>query len=359
MTTAVPATDFTLSPNNFAKRLLAWFDVHGRHDLPWQHNTTPYRVWVSEIMLQQTQVSTVIPYYQRFMDKFSTVEQLANAKQDEVLSLWTGLGYYARARNLHKAAQQIVLQYQGEFPQTIDELTQLAGIGRSTAAAILSISQNLPEAILDGNVKRVLARLYAIEQPPSAARDKQMWALAEQLTPNYRNADYTQAIMDLGATLCKRGQPNCDACPFNDACLAYKKGIAKSLPVGKKPKPLPIKSTFILLLQNPQGEVLLEQRPPSGLWGGLWCPLEVDQLNELPKLLTQKQLITRSQTTLNTFRHTFSHFHLDITPVLVRVEFAQAVSDSNQQWVSYNNSKNLGLAAPIKKLLKALNTHKK
>lgn len=354
MKTAVPAIDFAMPFADFAPRLLTWFDQHGRHDLPWQHNTTPYRVWVSEIMLQQTQVTTVIPYYLRFMDKFPSVQQLAAASIDEVLSLWTGLGYYARARNMHRAAQQVIEQHQGELPQTLDALSQLSGIGRSTAAAILSISHNQPQAILDGNVKRVLARLFAIEQPPSAKRDQHMWALAEHLTPHQRNADYTQAIMDLGATLCRRGQPDCARCPFNDVCLAHKKGIAKQLPVGKKRQPLPVKSTIMLLLKNEQGDILLEQRPPVGLWGGLWCPPEIPHLDQLLVLLQQHQLVARTQQSLTPFRHTFSHFHLDITPVLLDVQQPKQVADSRVQWISCHDSQMLGLAAPVKKLLEQL-----
>ena len=343
--------DLPVAPLDFAKRLLAWFDLHGRHDLPWQKHITPYRVWVSEIMLQQTQVATVIPYYQRFMARFPDIQSLARAPQDEVLALWTGLGYYARARNLHKAAQQVMTNHQGRFPTTLADLTELAGIGRSTAGAILSIACGARGVILDGNVKRVLTRFMNWDAPPSASFDQQLWQLAERLTPEKRNADYTQAIMDLGATLCKRGQPACARCPFVDACLGHQQGRAAALPTGKKRKALPEKSTFMLLLENAQGELLLTQRPPVGLWGGLWCPPELGSLDELPDLLQKFGLEGATPTRLPTFRHTFSHFHLDITPLLLTVASARQVADSSHQWVLPKNSLRLGLAAPVKKLL--------
>lgn len=351
MKTAVPVTDLPLPPAEFSRRLLSWFDDHGRHDLPWQKDITPYRVWVSEIMLQQTQVATVIPYYQRFMARFPDVTSLAAASQDDVLALWTGLGYYARARNLHKAAQQVVHDHQGEFPTSLDELTSLAGIGRSTAGAIRSIACGQRGVIMDGNVKRVLARFMAIDAPPSTNREQQLWQLADTLTPTERNADYTQAIMDLGATLCKRGLPDCRRCPFADVCLGLQLGTAKALPVGKAPKSLPQKSTFMLLLQNAQGEVLLEQRPPVGLWGGLWCPPQLDDLAQLPDLLRQLGLSDGKTEPLPAFRHTFSHFHLDITPVLVQTRQITAIADSNLKWVTPEHTDTLGLAAPVKKLL--------
>lgn len=351
MKTAVRATDLPLAPAEFSRRLLTWFDQHGRHDLPWQKDISPYRVWVSEIMLQQTQVATVIPYYQRFMARFPDVASLAAAHQDEVLALWTGLGYYARARNLHKAARQVMNDHQGKFPTSLDDLTSLAGIGRSTAGAIRSIACGERGVILDGNVKRVLARFMAIDVPPSASREQQLWQLADSLTPSERNADYTQAVMDLGATLCKRGLPDCRRCPFTDACLGLKLGIARELPVGKARKSLPEKSTFMLLLQNAQGELLLEQRPPAGLWGGLWCPPQLDDLAQLPELLRRLGLNGGRPESLPTFRHTFSHFHLDITPVLVQTSEASAIAEGNQQWVAPERTDALGLAAPVKKLL--------
>lgn len=352
----MPATSLSLPAGVFAERLLAWFDQHGRHDLPWQQDITPYRVWVSEIMLQQTQVATVIPYFERFMQRFPRVDDLAAAPLDDVLHLWTGLGYYARGRNLHKAARQIVADFHDQLPDSLDALVSLAGIGRSTAGAILSIAYGQQATILDGNVKRVLTRISAIDSPPSSARDKQLWALAECFTPGYRNPDYTQAIMDLGATLCRRGQPNCSSCPFNDVCLGHKQGIAKNLPVGKKRKALPEKATFMLLLKNHAGEVLLEQRPPAGLWGGLWCPPQIDTLDTLPELFTRLGLnafegSVSAGVTGSCFRHTFSHFHLDVTPVTIEVTETTAIGDNRRRWVDPAQPGQLGLAAPVKKLL--------
>lgn len=349
------ATEAPLSPplsaSDFGQRLLCWFDRYGRHDLPWQKNISPYRVWVSEIMLQQTQVTTVIPYFERFMQRFPDVATLAAAEQDEVLHLWTGLGYYARARNLHQAAKQVVNQHQGRLPHSVDGLCQLAGIGRSTAGAIVSIAQRRRAVILDGNVKRVLTRLVALDAPPSVARERQLWQLADTLTPDQRPADYTQAIMDLGATLCRRGQPDCQQCPFVDSCLAHSQGIAKQLPVGKKRKPLPEKSTYMLLLSNDAGELLLEQRPPAGLWGGLWCPPQLDSFDQLDSLLAHHGLSANRQQRQASFRHTFSHFHLDITPVLIEVSPSAKIADSDCRWVDPRHLDGIGLAAPVKKLL--------
>jgi A/G-specific adenine glycosylase len=335
----------------FAHRLLAWFDLNGRHDLPWQKDITPYRVWVSEIMLQQTQVAAVIPYFERFMTRFPTVSKLAAANVDEVLNLWTGLGYYARARNLHKAAQQVMEQHDGQIPQTLVELTMLTGIGRSTAGAILSIAFGQRATILDGNVKRLLTRLAAIDSPPSASREQQLWQLAECLTPDYRHADYTQAIMDMGATLCRRSTPECNRCPFQDVCLGHQAGVAPLLPVGKRRKPLPEKTTFMLLLKNPDGRIWLEQRPPTGLWGGLWCLPQIDNMKQLDGLLVSLGLDAKEQQTLMRFRHTFSHFHLDITPVLLAVRLQTQVADRQGLWTDAARLASLGLAAPVKRLL--------
>ena len=332
---------------DFAGRLLDWFDQHGRKHLPWQQDITAYRVWVSEIMLQQTQVATVIPYYERFMSVYPTVDRLADASEDEVLHLWTGLGYYARARNLHKTAKQVVRDYNGEFPITVDELESLPGIGRSTAGAIVAISTNTRAAILDGNVKRVLARCFAIEGwPGSTTTQKALWAKAEELTPDTRVADYTQAIMDLGATVCVRSSPVCEACPFNATCIAKASGQIESLP-GKKPrKELPVRETTMLVIENAAGEFLLEKRPSEGLWGGLWSFPESDPVDwglkdEGAKLLT--------------FRHTFTHFHLDITPLHVQLRSAiPQVQDRQTCWYSPTNPEAIGLTKPATRLIKEL-----
>lgn len=254
----------------FADKVLVWFDQHGRKDLPWQQNPTPYRVWVSEIMLQQTQVATVIPYYERFMQRFPDVQTLADAPQDDVLKHWEGLGYYSRARNLHKTAQQVRDEYAGAFPTTLPSMEALAGIGRSTAAAILSLSHGQREAILDGNVKRVLARYHAIAGWSGEPRTlKQLWEHAEQHLPASRNADYTQAMMDMGATLCTRSKPLCLLCPLQDGCQAFQQGRPHDYP-GKRPKKnLPEKSAIALLLRNHDGELLLQHRPPHRHLGRL------------------------------------------------------------------------------------------
>ena len=343
--------------NTFSKRLLRWFDQHGRKDLPWQQTREPYGIWISEIMLQQTQVSTVIPYYKRFMARFPDISSLASAEQDEVLHLWTGLGYYARARNLHKAAQQIVHQHNGMFPQTHEAVQALPGIGRSTAGAILAFAHGQRHAILDGNVKRVLTRYQAIDGwPGSKPVETRLWQLAELYTPVDRVADYTQAIMDLGATLCRRGQPNCAACPQQTDCEALASGEVGRYPTAKPRKTLPEKTTAMLLIQDGQ-RVLLQQRPPTGIWGGLWslpeCPLDKD-----PHAWGQAQLglTLSSEAALPVISHTFSHFRLHITPIPARLVGEACKIMEQPQWVWYNlrQPPALGLAAPVKRLLDSL-----
>ena len=257
--------------DHIADALLAWFDQHGRKDLPWQTNRTPYRVWISEIMLQQTQVSTVIPFYERFMAQLPTVQDLAAAAEDTVLHLWTGLGYYARARNLHRCAKQVCALHSGVFPNALAGLEALPGIGRSTAGAILSLAMDARAPILDGNVKRVLARYHAVEGwPGQRAVSDTLWSHAEHLTPQKRVADYTQAIMDLGATLCMRSKPNCRACPLSRRCQALAEDRVQELPTKKKAPAKPIRQARFFVLRLPDNRVLLEQRQQSGLWGGLW-----------------------------------------------------------------------------------------
>ena len=345
---------------NFSTRLLGWFAQHGRKDLPWQQNPTPYRVWVSEIMLQQTQVTTVIPYFERFMQRFPDVLRLANAAQDEVLHLWTGLGYYARGRNLHKAAQQIRDLYSGEFPTQLEQVIQLPGIGPSTAGAILSLSQGQGHAILDGNVKRVLARYHAIEGwPGTPSIEKELWQLAEQHTPKQNNAAYTQAIMDLGATVCRRSKPLCPICPQNQTCAALAQNIQNQLPTPRPKKTLPCKTTTMLMLDNGRGELLLQQRPPAGIWGGLWSFPELTQTAPSDAEIQQwclEQLgheIKISQR-WPVLRHTFSHFHLDIEPVWLRSTRQDQIADSNSAWYSASAPTSIGLAAPVKQLLERI-----
>lgn len=338
----------------FSAAVLTWFDQHGRKHLPWQQNIDAYRVWLSEVMLQQTQVATVIPYFEKFTARFPTVHDLAAAPLDDVLHLWTGLGYYARARNLHACAKQVVVEYGGEFPRTVEGLAALPGIGRSTAGAICSITWNRPAPILDGNVKRVLARFYAVEGwPGQTAVANALWSLAETHTPRQRNADYSQAMMDLGATLCTRSRPQCAACPLQDHCQARAVGNPEAYP-GKKPrKEKPVRQLQMLMLQNPRGEILLEQRPAQGIWGGLWSfpelatdtdPLDHARDHWGPALLEE---------TWATYRHTFSHYHLDIIPVWLQLEQApQGIrADDRLLWYDPDRPPSVGLAAPVKRLL--------
>lgn len=338
-----------------SKALLKWFDQYGRHDLPWQHPITAYRVWLSEVMLQQTQVTTVIPYFQRFIKQFPTIIDLANADLDTVLHLWSGLGYYARGRNLHKAAQMIRDQFAGEFPIEFHDIVALPGIGRSTAGAIASIALKQRYPILDGNVKRVLTRYAAIAGYPG---DKQvadkLWQLADQLTPNERIADYTQAIMDLGATVCTRSKPKCSLCPLQQQCQAYQTNSVKDYP-GKKPKKtIPIRKTVMVIARSDE-QVLLQQRPTTGIWGGLWSfpEMELDDIALWCKRHNVK-IIERQQ--WSTFRHTFSHYHLDITPIILDVAATSLnVMDSDQIiWYNINQPDARGLSAPVKKLLESL-----
>lgn len=347
-----------LTTLNFSEQVLAWFDQHGRKDLPWQQAISPYRVWLSEIMLQQTQVATVIPYFERFIERYPDVTSLACAHQDEVLHLWTGLGYYSRARNLHKTAQRIVDDYNGEFPSDVDNLSSLPGIGRSTAGAITAIAFQKSAAILDGNVKRVLARHFAIDGWPGNGNVmKQLWTIAEQLKPEHRIADYTQAMMDLGATLCTRSKPQCQRCPLQQSCQAYKDGAQTNFP-GKKPKKiLPVKTTQLLMIENLNGEWLLEKRPSQGIWGGLWSfpQLDIDEAAE-PFLATFIEAEHYSSQAWPSYRHTFSHYHLDITPVHITLIKAHTPQCAQQQQLWYNSTHDnrIGLAAPVKKLLEAL-----
>lgn len=344
---------------DFALRLLKWWDKNGRKDLPWQQDSDPYKIWLSEIMLQQTQVTTVIPYFERFIERFPSVRDLAVAEQDEVLHLWSGLGYYARARNLHAAAKKIVDDFSGTFPAAQAELESLPGVGRSTAGAIRAQAFELPSAILDGNVKRVLTRLEGIEDwPGSSAVEKQLWALSESLLPKERLRDYTQAIMDLGATLCTRSKPDCDNCPFQNDCVAKRGELQKQIPASKPKKTKPVRETVFLLLRNPHGQLLLEKRPPIGIWGGLWSFPEAEFENHQSRL--QQLNVTQvngNGTWLDKGSHIFSHFQLDYLPLLVEVDlsFSKQVSEASQQiWYSDALSNEIGLAAPVARLLKQI-----
>lgn len=334
---------------NFAKSLLTWFDQHGRHDLPWQKNMTPYRVWVSEIMLQQTQVKTVIPYYLRFMKSFPTVQSLANATQEQVLAHWAGLGYYARGRNLHKSAQVIMTKYQGNFPQTYDDIIELSGIGRSTAGAVLSLSLQRRMPILDGNVKRVLCRFDAVKSwSGNKETESTLWARADELTPIKRFKDYTQAIMDLGATVCTRSQPKCTICPVAKDCDAKNANKVVEFPYPKPKKVIPTKEKYFLILQSKEGLLGLVQRPQKGIWGGLWSLIEFDSIALLEVYLEQRQL-EKTYQTLTQFKHTFSHYHLLMTPVLVQSKKCEI---EGVRWFEKEALTGVGLPAPVKKILR-------
>ncbi|MBE4593641.1 A/G-specific adenine glycosylase [Vibrio navarrensis] len=342
----------------FANAILKWYDAYGRKNLPWQQNKTAYSVWLSEIMLQQTQVATVIPYYQRFLQRFPSVTDLANAEQDEVLHLWTGLGYYARARNLHKAAKIVAQQYQGEFPTDIEQMNALPGIGRSTAAAVLSSVYKQPHAILDGNVKRTLSRAFAVEGwSGQKAVENQLWQLAEAHTPQQDVDKYNQAMMDMGAMICTRSKPKCSLCPVADLCVAQKQGNPLDYP-GKKPKKeKPTKQTWFVMLHH-DNQVWLEQRPQSGIWGGLFCfPQQPeDNLSDLLAKRGIRDEHIRTQQTLIAFRHTFSHYHLDITPILLDLSKQPDVimEAGNGLWYNLAHPESIGLAAPVKQLLESL-----
>ncbi len=340
---------------SFATRILRWYKKYGRHDLPWQQPRSLYRVWLAEIMLQQTQVKTVIPYYQNFLRVFPSLKRLADASQDDVLARWAGLGYYTRARNLHTAAQLIQQEHKGRLPRDFDTLLALPGIGRSTAAAILSQALDQRHVILDGNVKRVLARYHAIDGwPGSPAVEQQLWRLAEQHTPQNNNADYTQAIMDLGATLCRRGQPNCVSCPLACDCAALAQGRVSELPTPRPRKRLPVKAARMLLLADKSGAILLEKRPPSGIWGGLWSLPEFAMDEDIVTTCERRWGIRVQDSDDGTLlRHSFSHYHFDITPCRVRVHNrgVSVQGSAALQWFQPAGSTLPGLAAPVKRIL--------
>ena len=342
---------------NFAKSLLAWHTNHGRHDLPWQHPRTAYRVWVSEIMLQQTQVSTVIKYFDAFMLKFPTLNDLACSPSEQVMQLWAGLGYYSRARNLHKSAQICQVQFDAQLPKTFAELMALPGIGRSTAGAILSQAHGLPFAILDGNVKRVLTRFHAIKgDSNSSAIQTQLWQHAESHLPSTKLANYTQALMDLGATVCARSKPNCANCPLTKHCQALQSNSVADYPSKKARKTIPKRETHALILISESNEILLEQRPNHGIWGGLFSLPEVSDSEQAKVFVKQFIKQSKNAVELSAITHQFSHFQLTIKPSLWRNCARKAqIRDNNQyQWIAYNQLIQIGLPAPIKKLLQDL-----
>ncbi len=298
----------------FSERLLTWFEQHGRHDLPWQVTDDPYKVWVSEIMLQQTQVKTVLQYFDRFMQRFPTVQDLGNARWDEVAPYWAGLGYYARARNLHKAAGMVAKK--GKFPENLDEWMELSGVGRSTAGALMSLGLRQFGVIMDGNVKRVLSRYFALEgDSTSSAFIKNIWQIAESLTPQTRAHDYNQAIMDLGATICTPKKPLCLYCPMHNDCAAFKQNRVLELPQKPTRKATPTRHATVLMIQHNQ-QFLWQQRPPEGLWGGLWCLPVIE--HDLEQLLTDLGL--ENGTLSQKIRHTFTHFHWELQAIHFGIE---------------------------------------
>ncbi len=345
----------TARPQDLAPALLPWFDAHGRRDLPWQVDPTPYRVWVSEVMLQQTQVETVKPYYQRFMTRFPDVGALAAAAQDEVMRLWSGLGYYARARNLHRAARRVVEQHGGDLPTTLEALVALPGIGRSTAGAIRALSCNERHPILDGNVKRVLARVFAVEEPPdSAAGLRALWALAEAATPQARVAAYTQAIMDLGATTCARASPACGRCPLAAICEAFASGRTGEIPAARRRVPRRLETAHLVLVTAAR-RVLLERRPPRGIWGGLFAPPQFADAAAACAFVAARFPKAAATHRLPTLRHAFTHFDLDIEPWVVRLPGRKArVAEGEARWHELAALDAVGLPAPVARLLEEL-----
>lgn len=341
---------------SFASALLDWFDHHGRHDLPWKQPRDAYRVWLSEIMLQQTQVATVIPYFQRFVAQLPTLRDLAAADEDTVLALWSGLGYYRRARFLHRAAQVCVAQHNGEMPREFDALAALPGIGRSTAGAILAQAYGLRFPILDGNVKRVLTRYHGIAGYPGEREvEKQLWLHADAHTPAERAADYTQAIMDLGATLCVRTRPLCAMCPVQSECVAHRDHLTAQLPTAKPGKKIPTRSTIMLILRDGEGRLLLQRRGPQGVWSGLWSLPEAEQTDDAWREAQRHARIDDAQP-LTPFVHVFSHYRLQIQPLLFdNAAPAHAIADNaDLRWCAIADLPALGLPAPVRSLLMAL-----
>jgi A/G-specific adenine glycosylase len=351
--------------DGFARRLLHWYDRHGRHDLPWQdtptNRRTPYRVWVSEVMLQQTQVATVIPYFERFMQALPGVAALAAAPEDRVMALWSGLGYYRRARHLHAAAQACMIDHAGELPRDFDALAALPGLGRSTAAAILAQAHGQRHAILDGNVKRVLARFHGIAGwPGERGIEQALWLHAETHTPSTRVADYTQAIMDLGATVCTRTNPRCAECPQSRECAAHRDDLTGTIPAPRPTRALPEKHIVFVVLRDQHGRVLLQRRPPQGVWPRLWSLPEANDADTAGTLAAQlATLDTAIATTLPGVRHTFTHFRLQAAPLEWRGVCATArlADDPDSRWCSPGEIATLGIPAPVRKLLVFLCDH--
>ena len=350
--------------HNFVSRLIRWQRTHGRHDLPWQ-GADAYRVWLSEIMLQQTQVATVIPYYQRFIASFPDIATLAAASEEQVLTYWSGLGYYARGRNLHKAARIIVEKFNGEFPRNFENIVELPGIGRATAAAICALAYHERHAILDGNVKRVLARYCGIEGWAGNKKvEERLWQQAESLLPlpsreragerggsNSDIATYTQALMDLGATLCTRSRPRCAACPVQADCVAVQTDRIAELPTPRPKKAVPERhATFLLLMHG--NDILLEKRPGSGIWGGLWCPPQFADEGAAKDWFVQNGMTASEGERLETFTHTFTHFKLHITPLKVQLSHKPLrTAQPGSVWLDVEEALRVAIPTPVRKVL--------
>ena len=353
--------------DSFASRLIRWQHQHGRHDLPWQ-SANAYQVWLSEIMLQQTQVATVIPYYQRFIASFPNIAALAAATEEQVLAHWSGLGYYARGRNLHRAAQIIVEKHHGVFPRDFEQILELPGIGRSTAAAICALAFHEHRAILDGNVKRVLARYCGISGSPSETTvEAQLWQQAENLLPppsrervgergkgDSAIATYTQALMDLGATLCTRSKPKCGECPVQSDCVAFQGGRVSELPTPRPRKTVPERqATFLLLMHG--NDILLEKRPGSGIWGGLWCPPQFDDEAAAKNWFMRNGMAASHGERLETFTHTFTHFRLHITPLKIQLARKPVrAAQPGSVWLDVEEALRAAIPTPVRSLLQEL-----
>lgn len=338
----------------FSTRLIFWQETYGRKNLPWQINKTPYKVWISEIMLQQTQVQTVIPYYKKFLKEFPSLKKLSETNLDQILRLWSGLGYYTRARNLHKASKIVFSHHGGKIPNSIDELIKLPGIGKSTAGAILSLGFQIKAPILDGNVKRVLSRHRNIRgELITSAKTKELWDISSGLLPDKKVDIYNQAIMDLGATICTKSNPKCESCPVNSDCLALKRGLVHCLPEKVKKKSKETRKVCWLLPQSPSGEVLLEKRETEGIWGGLWSFIETKDKESLSLIISNKFAIKEFKVKkMNKIKHSFSHYNLEVTPFLVKLDHKKKFK--NSVWVNNKNVESLGIPAPVKKTINKL-----
>ena len=343
------------APVEIAAQVVRWQAEHGRNQLPWQNTRDAYRVWLSEIMLQQTQVVTVIPYYQRFLARFPTLADLAAAQQDEVLALWSGLGYYSRARNLHRAARIVAAEHGGVFPRHREQVAALPGIGPSTAAAICAFAFGQRHAILDGNVKRVLCRFFGIDgYPGDRPVEARLWQIADALAPASGIEAYTQAQMDLGATVCSRSKPQCRLCPLQQGCVARIEGRAASLPTPKPKKANPERETVMLLVRQ-HDRLLLQKRPPTGIWAGLWSLPEIDSTLQA-EAWCQTALGCRGdiEPPLAPFRHAFTHFRLHITPLPVWVAPVLQAQQPGLQWLTLTQALQAGIPAPVRRILLGL-----